>query len=496
MQLSKSIASTSYVICNQNIASSIGKNGALLLSHFINVFEYAKKTNNLHLGEWFFCKIEDVTQKIFLSRFEQENEINTLVSKGILDKKVMGVPAKRYFRFSKNAEKIVFNLANNIQFATHLQTENNQKNKSSLRVISNTVCNSLANQFVTHSQTIYNRINNNRLKEYIKNNISENSIFSLNLEKIENSENSEIKEAKNITSMENSIQAEQTGRNRIGFSFGNSTLTENQNENKPENRALNSNIVSKQNKHDLSHDYTTADVLPKNKTNKRNSSLKIVNSSNELQVINPKCEKACLITDSVFGNENGYLYFKEAFEILDATNAVKPFQFDYVDAYKLWESMITSAQALGNKGYKYVNFISAARNWARIAENNKRYDSYLKSEDVMYSYIISTFLEKFNKDTHQITAREKMFAVKLVEKIKREKSSELITQKAIDNLLFHPQFGLISHIQREKINPNKEKIFSHFNTFEAIYNNFDLIKKELVKVFNEKKQANESKTRH
>ena len=490
MQLSKIITSTSYIVYNKNIADKIGKNGALLLSHFVNVFEYAKKTNTLHLAEWFFCKIEDTTARVSLSRFEQENEINTLVSKGILEKKVMGVPAKRYFRFAQDAENCIIKLANKVQFVSELQTEKMTKNKSSLKEICSQVCKSVTNQFVSSSQTI-NSYSNNLRNNYSNNiNICENSFFSLNLndEKIskirmnlQNKTNMEItKQELNSNSLicENQTnQQQESPRNPIGFKIGNddSYKARLNNDSKPDFSTQKQELVVLPNKQDKGSKIS----LKKQKTKTA-----AIIPSEQIEKTSPK---PSLITNSRFAD---FKIFQEEFIFADKNNTANPHQFEYVDTLKLWEAMITDAEARGSKANKYINFISAARNWAKIAENNKRYESFMKSDDVMYDYTINTFLEKFNKGTHQITSEDKMYAVKLVEKIKRVKTQPDL-KAAIDNLLFSTQFGLIGHIQRENNNPTKPKIFSHFVTFKAIFNHFEVIKCELVAVFNEYKAKRE-----
>lgn len=112
----------------------------LLLSQLLY---WNRKGNN---PEWFYKTIEEIKQETALSREEQDTAIKKLKKLNLIEVKVMGIPAKRYFKINLNElQKLVCGVYAN-QFAGFTQT--------SLRDSHKQVCGVHTNKFVGFTQTI------------------------------------------------------------------------------------------------------------------------------------------------------------------------------------------------------------------------------------------------------------------------------------------------------------------------------------------------------
>lgn len=145
---------------NDNIARKYGYEVASLLAHLMSVDKYFSHNGN---GPWFYQTIEQIEKSIGMKRWKQEKALKKLEELGIIEKKIMGMPAKRYFKI--NYERAAEVAASNEELESNVS-----------------VCWKTANKFVGDKQTsllvtssnnnIYNNnINNNIYKE--KENIKE-----------------------------------------------------------------------------------------------------------------------------------------------------------------------------------------------------------------------------------------------------------------------------------------------------------------------------------
>ena len=190
-------------------------------------------------------------------------------------------------------------------------------------------------------------------------------------------------------------------------------------------------------------------------------------------------------------------HFRQSFETYGKT--VK-WNYSAFDTEKVYETLM---YAEGQKQYKYSNWILAAQKWCILSI--ERNDTTLLRQSEIKTWLIHVFSEYFKSP---ITAKESYFAHCFIEKVKEESeiyqkeynrgAFELELEKAlktaISNFLFHSKFGLVAHIQNEKEVRAENKKFSHFKTFEAIYNNFQTIKTKLYEEA-KKRKDDESKNR-
>lgn len=107
---------------------------AILLSEIASRYKYHKEKHELEIDAegqgWFYFTQEEIEKRTTLTRKQQDTALDLLVSNGLIDKKVMGLPAKRFFKL--NADTI----------NTFFAEEEEQKDgvQSSLSEVDNPVC--------------------------------------------------------------------------------------------------------------------------------------------------------------------------------------------------------------------------------------------------------------------------------------------------------------------------------------------------------------------
>ena len=84
---------------------SIGINETLVLSELVDKEEYFHREGKLLDGGWFYYTQEDLEFYTTLKRKSQETAIDSLIEKGLIEKKTMGLPCRRHFKI--NEEKIL-----------------------------------------------------------------------------------------------------------------------------------------------------------------------------------------------------------------------------------------------------------------------------------------------------------------------------------------------------------------------------------------------------
>jgi hypothetical protein len=93
---------------NENISSKYGLDVAVLLGYLM----FVDKTSE-HIDDklWFCQTLEEIEKRIGMKRRKQEKALKILEKLGIIEKKVMGIPAKRYFKINyEKANEVVLNI--------------------------------------------------------------------------------------------------------------------------------------------------------------------------------------------------------------------------------------------------------------------------------------------------------------------------------------------------------------------------------------------------
>ena len=102
MNLISLLSSSNVGYYNKEIARMFGLNEAIILSELCSKYEYWKKENKLTENEFFFETQETIEENTTLSSYQQRNALKTLEDSKIIETKLMGVPAKKFFKIFEN----------------------------------------------------------------------------------------------------------------------------------------------------------------------------------------------------------------------------------------------------------------------------------------------------------------------------------------------------------------------------------------------------------
>jgi hypothetical protein len=167
MKISRILSSKNWVAINLPLSKQLGLNAAFLFSHLCGLFEYYETRGELIEKDgqmYFYATIETIAENTPLSRPEQDTAIKILEQAGLLIKKTLGMPAKRYFSIPTSAETILYNI---LQFAGNRQTSLQETDKQG--------CANPTNKVVEKEQTSLQETDNNIDKEL---DLSNNTTFS------------------------------------------------------------------------------------------------------------------------------------------------------------------------------------------------------------------------------------------------------------------------------------------------------------------------------
>jgi len=133
------LSSTAFLIVNKQLAKQVGLKGAVLLADLISKEEYFI-ANGMTDG-WFFNTAKNIEKDTCLTSHQQRKAIKNLKDLGVIETKVVGIPAKQHFKIIENKLLSYFNTSceeSVKQVVKKTQTIN--KNKE-IRITNNTISN-------------------------------------------------------------------------------------------------------------------------------------------------------------------------------------------------------------------------------------------------------------------------------------------------------------------------------------------------------------------
>ena len=104
------LANDNYIIANKTVAKTYGLEEAILLGELASEYKYWARREELKDG-YFYSTIENVKENTTLSDKRQRSALTTLKTAGIVEFKLMGIPAKRYIKI--HTEQLFSLLLNN-----------------------------------------------------------------------------------------------------------------------------------------------------------------------------------------------------------------------------------------------------------------------------------------------------------------------------------------------------------------------------------------------
>ena len=133
------LSSSAFLIVNKQLAKQVGLKGAVLLADLISKEEYFI-ANGMTDG-WFFNTAKNIEKDTCLTSHQQRKAIKNLKYLGVIETKVVGIPAKQHFKIIENKLLSYFNTSceeSVKQVVKKTQTIN--KNKE-IRITNNTISN-------------------------------------------------------------------------------------------------------------------------------------------------------------------------------------------------------------------------------------------------------------------------------------------------------------------------------------------------------------------
>ena len=137
------LSSSAFLIVNKELARQVGLKGAVLLADLISKEEYFI-ANGMTDG-WFFNTAKNIEKDTCLTSHQQRKAIKKLKDLGILETKVVGIPAKQHFKIIENKLLSYFNTS--CEESAELvvkKTQTINKNKE-IRITNNTISNRRSN---------------------------------------------------------------------------------------------------------------------------------------------------------------------------------------------------------------------------------------------------------------------------------------------------------------------------------------------------------------
>ena len=101
------LSSSAFLIVNKQLAKQVGLKGAVMLADLISKEEYFI-ANGMTDG-WFFNTAKNIEDDTCLTSHQQRKAIKSLKDLGIIETKVVGIPAKQHFKIIENKLLSYFN---------------------------------------------------------------------------------------------------------------------------------------------------------------------------------------------------------------------------------------------------------------------------------------------------------------------------------------------------------------------------------------------------
>ena len=131
------LSSTAFLIVNKELAKQVGLKAAVLLADLISKEEYFI-SKGMTEG-WFFNTAKNIESDTSLTSHQQRKAIKNLKDLGIIETKVVGIPAKQHFKIIENKLLSYFNTnyeesVKQVVKKTQTINKNNNKNNNNISI--------------------------------------------------------------------------------------------------------------------------------------------------------------------------------------------------------------------------------------------------------------------------------------------------------------------------------------------------------------------------
>lgn len=100
-KLLSQFANNNYGLYNKTLAKKLGLHESIFLGEIISEYDYWSKRGELTDDGYFYSTLENVTEATTLSDYQQRSIVKHLIQLRIIDMKIAGMPAKRYFKINE-----------------------------------------------------------------------------------------------------------------------------------------------------------------------------------------------------------------------------------------------------------------------------------------------------------------------------------------------------------------------------------------------------------
>ena len=122
---------------NRLLAHAIGLCETIIYSALISKYTYYINKGMIDEGGWFFSTVDDLQESTTYGEKPQRTAIKHLIENNLIECKVKGIPAKRYFRISDNIQKLKSLIDKGVEIAKKLKERSSKsKIKSNIEIIS------------------------------------------------------------------------------------------------------------------------------------------------------------------------------------------------------------------------------------------------------------------------------------------------------------------------------------------------------------------------
>ena len=106
MNIVSLIASDNFIVVNKMVAKELGINTALLLGELASQYQYYARNDMLDEDGYFYATNKDIEEETTLTIKQQKSATDRLEMMGVLNTKVCGMPAKKWFKFNIKALEV------------------------------------------------------------------------------------------------------------------------------------------------------------------------------------------------------------------------------------------------------------------------------------------------------------------------------------------------------------------------------------------------------
>lgn len=102
MDILDMLCTEGYFMTNRNLIKNLGPMEALVIGYIASVHRYVKQNNMFEEDEYFYLTVNKMEEDLNIGKKAQNTILTKLEDIGLLSKKLIGLPAKRYFRINPN----------------------------------------------------------------------------------------------------------------------------------------------------------------------------------------------------------------------------------------------------------------------------------------------------------------------------------------------------------------------------------------------------------